>query len=63
MSEDERKVLWKAVESKTPIRRRGFTEDIAKAIAFLASSDSGFTTGSALKIDGGFLDMGELIKS
>ena len=61
LSAEEREVLWKAVSSKNPIRRQGFPEDIAKSIAFLAASDSGFTTGITLKIDGGFLDSPQLI--
>ncbi|CAG2115215.1 unnamed protein product, partial [Medioppia subpectinata] len=36
--------MWKAVDMKYPVRRRGYPEDIAKAIAFLASKDSGFIT-------------------
>ncbi len=53
--------MWKAVAAKNPIRRKGYSEDIAKAIAFLASEDSGFITGVNLKIDGGFLDSASLI--
>ena len=36
-----------------PIGRLGTVEDIAKAIVFLASDDSGFMTGSSLVADGG----------
>ncbi|MGI9523862.1 MAG: SDR family NAD(P)-dependent oxidoreductase [Hyphomicrobiaceae bacterium] len=36
-----------------PIGRLGTPEDIAQAIVFLASDDSGFMTGSALVVDGG----------
>jgi len=61
LSKEERDVLWKAVCKKTPVGRQGFPEDIAKAIAFLAASDSGFTTGITMKIDGGFLDSPQLI--
>ena len=37
-----------------PIGRLGVAEDIAKGIVFLASDDSGFTTGSGLVVDGGY---------
>lgn len=36
-----------------PMGRLGTVEDIAKAIIFLASDDSGFMTGSSLVADGG----------
>ncbi|CAG2122911.1 unnamed protein product [Medioppia subpectinata] len=48
--------MWKAVSDKYPLRRPGSTEDVAKAIVFLASNDSSFITGVQLKIDGGYLD-------
>jgi len=37
-----------------PIGRLGTAADIANAIVFLASDDSGFMTGSALVVDGGW---------
>jgi NAD(P)-dependent dehydrogenase (short-subunit alcohol dehydrogenase family) len=39
----------------TPLRRRGSPEEIARAIAFLASDDASFITGTTLLVDGGFL--------
>lgn len=36
-----------------PVRRFGAPEDIAKAVAFLASDDSGYVTGQVLCVDGG----------
>lgn len=43
------------VEMATPLKRQGSPEDIANAVAFLASSDSGFITGSNVDINGGLL--------
>ena len=39
----------------TPIGRRGFPEEVGHAIAFLASEEAGFITGTTLLVDGGFL--------
>jgi NAD(P)-dependent dehydrogenase (short-subunit alcohol dehydrogenase family) len=36
-----------------PIGRSGLPEDIAHAVAFLASDEAGFITGAALTVDGG----------
>jgi NAD(P)-dependent dehydrogenase (short-subunit alcohol dehydrogenase family) len=38
----------------TPMRRLGRPEEIASAIAFLASDDASFATGTELVIDGGY---------
>ena len=40
----------------TMVRRAGTPEDIAHAVAFLASPESGFITGQVLTVDGGRLD-------
>jgi len=42
---------WGAV---TPLGRVGLPEDVARAVRFLASDDSGFITGQTLWVDGGF---------
>ncbi len=36
-----------------PMRRMGTVEDVAKAVAFLASDDAGYITGQVLCVDGG----------
>jgi NAD(P)-dependent dehydrogenase (short-subunit alcohol dehydrogenase family) len=36
-----------------PVARGGEPEDIARAVAFLASEDAGFVTGTSLLVDGG----------
>ncbi len=38
----------------TPIKRAGTPEDIAAAVAFLASDEASFITGVTLPVDGGF---------
>lgn len=38
-----------------PVQRHGKPEEIAALIAYLASEDSGFTTGQAIPVDGGGL--------
>lgn len=45
-------------EQMTPllaVGHYGHTSDVASAVAFLASPDSGYITGIALNVDGGFL--------
>jgi NAD(P)-dependent dehydrogenase (short-subunit alcohol dehydrogenase family) len=43
-----------AIAQKFPLGRWAVADDIAGGIAFLASDDSGFITGSELTIDGGY---------
>ena len=38
-----------------PLRRGGKAEDIANAVAFLASDDAGYIIGQVLKVDGGMV--------
>ncbi|HEY7049717.1 MAG TPA: glucose 1-dehydrogenase [Jatrophihabitantaceae bacterium] len=40
---------------QTPLGRRAHVSEISGAVAFLASDDSTFTTGTELVVDGGFL--------
>jgi hypothetical protein len=41
------------LESIHPVGRLGRPEDVAAAVAFLASEEAGFVTGASLLIDGG----------
>ena len=46
------------VAAAYPLRRLGVPDDIAGAVAFLASSDAGWMTGQTLVVDGGLLLQG-----
>lgn len=41
------------LEQRTPLRRIGQPAEVAAAVAFLASGEASFITGSALTVDGG----------
>jgi len=49
------KALADSISKATPLKRLGTVLDIAKGVAFLASSDASFMTGANLLIDGGWL--------
>jgi NAD(P)-dependent dehydrogenase (short-subunit alcohol dehydrogenase family) len=42
------------IESMTPMGRIGRAEEVAAAIAFLASDDASYMTASELYVDGGW---------
>jgi 3-oxoacyl-[acyl-carrier protein] reductase len=42
-----------AAKQMIPMRRMGSVEDVAKAVAFLASDEAGYITGQVLCVDGG----------
>ncbi|HYL26066.1 MAG TPA: glucose 1-dehydrogenase [Burkholderiales bacterium] len=44
----------KAISSAVPLGRFGTPDEIAKAVAFLASDDASYITGAELFVDGGF---------
>lgn len=50
----EGKAFGEYIEASTPMGRVGRPEEIAAAIAFLASSDASYITGAELFVDGGF---------
>src|SRR5712664_1467852 len=44
----------KMISNSVPLGRLGTSEEIAKAVVFLASDDSSYITGTELFVDGGF---------
>ncbi|MEU0491767.1 SDR family NAD(P)-dependent oxidoreductase [Nocardiopsis sp. NPDC006139] len=48
--------MKKFKEAEIPVRRVGLPEDIANAVAFFTSEDSGFVSGQVLYVAGGPLD-------
>ena len=42
-----------AVAGNTPLRREGHPDEVAAAVAFLASGDASFLTGTNVDINGG----------
>jgi 3-oxoacyl-[acyl-carrier protein] reductase len=45
----------KTIHAKIPLGRTGNAEDIANAVAFLASPEAGYITGQVLCVDGGIV--------
>jgi 3-oxoacyl-[acyl-carrier protein] reductase len=44
-----------SIQSKIPLGKTGTPEDIANAVAFLASAEAGYITGQVLCVDGGIV--------
>jgi NAD(P)-dependent dehydrogenase (short-subunit alcohol dehydrogenase family) len=53
MPEEQLNGFAEAMQNRVPLKRFGQPEDIAKLVAFLASDDAAFITGSEYNIDGG----------
>jgi len=56
---DEKAVrqTWDYLASVIPMKRMGEAEEVAKAVLFLSSDDSSFTTGTELQVDAGSVDL------
>jgi 3-oxoacyl-[acyl-carrier protein] reductase len=55
-SEEDFQARVRNMSERTMVGRRGRPDDIANAVAFLASPESGFATAQVLTIDGGRMD-------
>lgn len=53
MPEEQLNGFAAAMQERIPLKRFGQPEDVAKLVAFLASDDASFITGSEYNIDGG----------
>jgi NAD(P)-dependent dehydrogenase (short-subunit alcohol dehydrogenase family) len=49
--------IGKSLRDKIPFKRFGSPEEIATAVAFLASSDASYITGIELAVDGGLTQL------
>jgi 3-oxoacyl-[acyl-carrier protein] reductase len=47
--------IQKSIQDKIPLKRVGTAEEIAAAVAFLASPEAGYITGQTLCVDGGIV--------
>ena len=57
LTQDLPDALKAEITSRTPLGRFGTTEEIANAVAFLASDEAAFITGQVLAVDGGLVMM------
>jgi len=56
---DSSNLLKRALEARTPLGRLGDPDEIAAAIAFMASGETDFMTGATLYVDGGWTSYGD----
>src|SRR3984893_8811887 len=54
LSKEAMEEFAKNIVAQVPMKRFGQPEEIAGAVAFLASADASFITGAELSVDGGF---------
>jgi NAD(P)-dependent dehydrogenase (short-subunit alcohol dehydrogenase family) len=56
-SNDQLQEVAHSIQGQVPLKRFGAAAEIAHAVVFLASDESGFTVGSELLIDGGMSNL------
>ena len=57
LTQDLPEALQAQITERTPLGRFGTPEEIADAVAFLASDEAGYITGQVLAVDGGLVMM------
>jgi len=57
LTKDLPEALQAEITARTPLGRFGTTDEIAQAVAFLASDDAAYITGQVLAVDGGLVMM------
>jgi NAD(P)-dependent dehydrogenase (short-subunit alcohol dehydrogenase family) len=57
MSDEQVAALKEMMIANIPMHRMGQSEDVAKAVLFLASDDASFITGANLFVDGGLIEL------
>jgi 3-oxoacyl-[acyl-carrier protein] reductase len=57
LTQDLPQPLMDEITNRTPLARFGTTQEIADAVAFLASDEAGYITGHVLAVDGGLVMM------
>ena len=57
LTQDLPDALKDEITSRTPLGRFGTTEEVANAVAFLASDEAAYITGQVLAVDGGLVMM------
>ena len=54
---DQADAFTSAAPARVPMQRMGFPEEVAAAVAFLASEDAAYITGIELNVDGGMANL------